>query len=110
MSADRANAALGRALQISREIMDIAAGGDAERAAGLDAERRRLLESAQSGLHAIDDEGRRLLGEIGELNDRAIGAMEHRLRGKARDLDLAAVGQRAVRAYCATRAHEIQGQ
>jgi hypothetical protein len=33
------------------------------------------------------------------LNDRAIGLMEHQLRGKSRALDMAAVGRRAVAAY-----------
>lgn len=110
MSGARANAALERALQISREIMQVAAGGDAVRVAGLDAERRRLLESVRIGLNSIDDEGRRLLGEIANLNDRSIGTMEHRLRATARDLDMAAVGQRAMRAYSATRAPENMGR
>jgi hypothetical protein len=38
------------------------------------------------------------------LNAQAIGALLHRQRGIARNLDMLVVGQRAVRAYGATRA------
>jgi hypothetical protein len=44
-----------------------------------------------------------LLREISQLNDRAIGSMEHRLRSKGRAMDMAAVGRRAVAAYSNTR-------
>jgi hypothetical protein len=37
------------------------------------------------------------------LNDLALGCMEHHRRIKARELDLAAVGRRAVNAYATTR-------
>jgi hypothetical protein len=40
-----------------------------------------------------------MIEEICRLNDRAIGLMEHQVRGKSRALDMAAVGRRAVAAY-----------
>jgi hypothetical protein len=103
-STDRgAAAALQRALEISEELTATAASGEAAAAAALDAERRRLLESARKGLPDFGDHERQLLAQIAALNDRSIGLMEHRLRAKARDLDMAAVGAKAVRAYSATR-------
>ncbi len=97
-----ATAMLRRALALSQELALAAAGGEAARAADLDAERRRLLESLRLDRAAIDSEGRSMLREIGELNDRSIGALEHRQRAVARDLDMAVAGVRAVRAYAAT--------
>jgi len=44
-----------------------------------------------------------LLQKIIELNDRAIGFLEHRRRIKAREIDTAALGRRATVAYSATR-------
>ena len=99
------NDALRRALELSRQLAEIAAGRDADgvtRTADLDGERRRLLESVRVDLASIDAEGRRLLQEIISLNDHSIGALEHRMRGMARDLDIAVAGSRALRAYLAT--------
>lgn len=98
------NEALRRALDLSRQLAEIAAadGDGVARTADLDAERRRLLESARVDLASIDAEGRRLLQEIVSLNDHSIGALEHRLRAMARDLDIAVAGSRALRAYSAT--------
>jgi len=44
-----------------------------------------------------------LLQQIAEANARAIGLLEHQRRSKGRDLDMAAVGRRAVAAYSGTR-------
>lgn len=95
------NAALRRARDVSRELAEVAAAADAARTTSLDAERRRLLESSRVDARPIDDEGRALLQEIFELNARSIGALEHRRRALARELDMAAAGSRALRAYAA---------
>ena len=101
------NEALRRALELSRRLAEIAAGRDGDGdgvdlTADLDAERRRLLESVRADLASIDAEGRRMLQEIIHLNDHSIGTLEHRLRAKARDLDIAVAGSRALHAYSAT--------
>jgi len=44
-----------------------------------------------------------MLREIAQLNDRALGLLEHRKRAMGRDMDMLAVGRRAVRAYATTR-------
>ena len=102
MSRSASTAALQRALEISRELAALADSGDVRLTQGLDAERRQLLKSARSASR-LDDADRQLLREIVELNDKAIGYLEHRRRLTARDLDMVAVGRRAVRAYSATR-------
>jgi hypothetical protein len=43
------------------------------------------------------------LQEIALLNDQSIGYLEHHRRIKGRQLDVAAVGRRAVHAYAYTR-------
>jgi hypothetical protein len=102
MMADESGAMLARALQLSRELLDVAEGGDLQTVLGLGAERLQLLQAARSGPPAGAGEGA-LLKEIAELNDRAIGFLEHRRRIKAREIDTAAVGRRAVAAYSTTR-------
>ena len=42
---------------------------------------------------------RELLQEIAQLNDKAIGCLEHHHRRNARDMDMASVGRRALLAY-----------
>jgi hypothetical protein len=46
---------------------------------------------------------RLVLKDVSEMNDRAIGLMEHHRRRHERALDMAAVGRRAVAAYSTTR-------
>ena len=41
--------------------------------------------------------------QIDATNERAIGLLEHQRRSKGRDLDMAAVGRRAVAAYSGIR-------
>lgn len=98
------SAALQRALEISRELTAAAEGGDAHAAVRLDAERLGLLKSARAVLLTLDERDRAALEEIGRLNDRALGFMEHHRRSKARALDTAVTGRRAVAAYAHTRA------
>jgi hypothetical protein len=106
MNRDEASAALRRALEISRELTAVAdAGdvGDVRLTVSLDAERLQLLKCARAGLHPMDENERSVLREIAELNDRAIGLIEHQRRIKGRAMDMAAVGRRAVAAYSTTR-------
>jgi hypothetical protein len=44
-----------------------------------------------------------VLRDIADLNDRAIGHLEHRKRAMGRNMDMLAVGRRAVRAYSTMR-------
>jgi hypothetical protein len=98
-----ASAVLDRALQLSRAVAAAADRGDLETMVRLDTERRRLLEAARSGLSTFAAADRDVLAEIQALNARALGSVQHRQRATARNLDMVAVGCRAVRAYAATR-------
>jgi len=98
-----AGQALERALVLSHQLLAAADQSNSQEIALLDAERLQLLQSAcleRDNLSAAD---RRVLKEVCELNDRAIGLMEHHRRIKGRALDMAAVGRRAVAAYSSTR-------
>jgi hypothetical protein len=103
MNRSDASAALQRALELSRELAAVADGGDVRLTVSLDAERLQLLKCAGAGLQPMDANERAVLREIAELNDRAIGLIEHRRRIKGRAMDMAAVGRRAVAAYSTTR-------
>jgi len=103
MNRSEASAALQRALEISRELTAVADGGDVRLTVSLDAERLQLLKCARAGLQPMDANERAVLREIAELNDRAIGLIEHQRRIKGRAMDMAAVGRRAVAAYSTTR-------
>jgi hypothetical protein len=103
MTRSEAVAALQRALDISRELAAVAEGGDPQLTVGLDAERLQLLKSARPMLQPFDEKDRSVLREIAALNDRALGFLEHRRRAKGRDMDMLAVGRRAVRAYSSTQ-------
>jgi hypothetical protein len=103
MNRAEAARALLRALEISRELAALADDGDVQAAASLDAERLQLLQSARPALLPLHENERMVVREIAELNDRAIGHLEHRMRAKGRDMDMLAVGRRALRAYSNTR-------
>jgi hypothetical protein len=94
--------ALQRAASISRELLKHADDGDVALTQRLDAERLQLLKSVKMSGRRLTAGDWRLLSEIAELNDKALGFLEHRRRRKARDLDMVAAGKRAVRAYSAT--------
>ena len=98
-----AGAALRRALELSREIKQVADRGDTQAAIRLDVERLELLKSARRGAGAPDADERLMLQEIAQLNDESLGFFEHHRRSKGRQLDMAAVGRRAVAAYATTR-------
>jgi len=103
MNRQAAVAALERALEISRELAAVADRGEVRQAASLDAERLQLLQSVRDALLPMDERSRAVLREIAELNDRSIGRLEHRFRAKCRDMDMLAVGRRALRAYSTNR-------
>jgi hypothetical protein len=94
---------LERALEVSHEVLWAIDQGDLQSVAVLDAERLRLLQSARSRREVLSAGDHTVLRQIAELNDRAIGLMEHHRRDKGEALDLAAVGRRAVVAYSNTR-------
>jgi hypothetical protein len=99
MSREEAVAALQRALELSRELMQLADGGDIERVVSLDAERLRLLKSARQVLEPMNEKDRSVLHAIADLNAQSLGRLEHRFRAQCRDMDMLAAGRRAVRAY-----------
>ena len=103
MNRQDAMAALRHALKLSQQLAAVADGGDVGLAVRLDAERLQLLKSARAALHPLDERSRSILGEIAALNDRTLGLLEHRRRAKGRDMDMAAVGRRAVAAYANVR-------
>jgi hypothetical protein len=98
-----ARPALERALVLSQQLLDAADQSNVPELARLDAERFRLLQSVRLERDNLTAGDRLLLDEVTELNDRALGLMEHHRRIKARALDMAAVGRRAVAAYSDTR-------
>jgi hypothetical protein len=98
-----ARQALERALVLSHHLLAAADQSNLQELAHLDAERMRLLQSVRLERDHLSAGDRLVLEEVSELNDRAIGLMEHHRRGKERALDMAAVGRRAVAAYSTTR-------
>jgi hypothetical protein len=102
MSAN-AQALLDRALTLSQELLAAADYGDLQTLERLDAERLRLLQSLRTERDHLSGGDWLMIRQITELNDRAIGSMEHRRRSKETALDTAAVGRRAVAAYSTTR-------
>lgn len=102
MSGDAATL-LGRALELSREVLAAADRGESQVATTLDAQRLQLLKSLRGSGKALDAGERLLLREIAHLNDKSIGYLEHHRRIKGRQLDVAKVGRRAVAAYADTR-------
>jgi hypothetical protein len=94
---------LARALAISHEMLEAAEKGTLKSLEPLDLERMDLLKFFRSSTAHLTAADRAMLQQIAQLNDRAIGLLEHQRRGKGRDLDMAAVGRRAVAAYSSHR-------
>jgi hypothetical protein len=103
MNTGKLNPGLARALAVSQEMLSAAEKGDLQCLRSLDLERMELLKCFRNGTKLICTADRALLQQISELNDRTIGLVEHQRRGKGRDLDMAAVGRRAVAAYSENR-------
>lgn len=103
MNGGPSRTALALALELSNELLAVVEAGDVGAVAALDAERRRLLDSLRPIYGHMDPSERLVLQEISELNDRALGFLEHRRRRTERLMDTAAAGRRALTAYSATR-------
>jgi hypothetical protein len=102
MSDAKASAALELAAQLSRELVLAADAGHFDALAQLDADRLQLLKAFRAENQPVAAADRLLLQTISQLNDQALGLMEHHHRIKGREIDLVAVGRRAVAAYSAT--------
>ena len=103
MTANGTHRDLAAALALSQQVVAAADQGDMLTLAQLDAERLRLLQSFRSDTRHVGAADRALLQEISQLNERALGLMEHQRRIKGRALDMAAIGRRAVAAYAINR-------
>ncbi len=103
MNQEGPDAALIRALALSREILAAAEQADLPSVKALDVERMQLIKSARRTGDATRASDRAVLTEIAALNDRALGLVEHHRRRKGREMDMAAVGRRAVAAYSTIR-------
>jgi hypothetical protein len=97
------NSVLARALTLSQDMLAAAEHANLQSLELLDAERLDLLKSFRLETRQVNAADRALLQQISETNDRTIGLLEHQRRGKGRDLDMAAVGRRAVAAYSSIR-------
>ncbi len=97
-----AREALQRALALSHQLLAAVDESKLAEVAILDAERLRLIQSVRPLRDSLSDGDRLLLRQVSELNDRAIGLVEHQRRIKERAMDLVAVGRRAVTAYSTT--------
>jgi len=100
---NKTNLSLTRALALSNDMVNAADKGDLQTLASLDLERMELLQSFRNSTKQVAPADQVLLQQIAEVNARAIGLLEHQRRSKGRDLDMAAVGRRAVAAYSGTR-------
>jgi hypothetical protein len=94
-----ANPTLLRALAVSGQMFDAAEQRDFPSVSSLDAERLQLLKLFKAETKPVDAGSRALLQQITQLNDKTIGLLEHQRRSKGREMDMAAVGRRAVAAY-----------
>ena len=103
MKAGETNSGLARALALSQEMLAAAEQANLQTLEWLDAERLELLKSFRLDTQHVDAADRALLQQISQMNDRTIGLLEHQRRSKGRDLDMAAVGRRAVAAYSSIR-------
>jgi hypothetical protein len=99
MTDGKDNQGLLRALALSHEMFAAAEQTNLRCLELLDAERLELLKSFWRETKRADAADRALLEQISQINDRTIGLLEHQRRSKGRDIDMAAVGRRAVTAY-----------
>ena len=103
MSEGKNNLSLARALALSHDMLGAAEKGDLQSLASLDRERMELLKSFRKSTKQVSAADQALLSQVTSTNERAIGLLEHQRRSKGRDLDMAAVGRRAVAAYADNR-------
>jgi len=95
--------ALREAIRLCHDAHAAAEKKDLAAMARLDADRLQLLQSFRLDVKQVGREDRAMLVEIARLNDLPIGLLEHQRRGKGREMDMAAVGRRAVAAYAGVR-------
>jgi hypothetical protein len=103
MKEGKANSSLARALALCHEMFAAAEHANWRSLESLDAERLELLKLFRLEVQHANAADRALLQQISQLNDRTIGLLEHQRRSKGRDMDMAAVGRRAVAAYSSIR-------
>jgi hypothetical protein len=103
MKAGKINSGLARALALSQEMLVAAEQANLQTLELLDAERLELLKSFRLDTKHVSAPDRALLQQISQMNDRTIGLLEHQRRSLGRDMDMAAVGRRAVAAYSSVR-------
>ena len=103
MNSGNPDPGVARALALSEEILSAAESGNLDSLEPLDLERMELLKSFRKATRQVAAADQALLQQIAQLNDRAIGLLEHQRRSKGRALDMAAVGRRAVAAYSSIR-------
>jgi hypothetical protein len=103
MNGGNIDLSLARALAISHEMFEAADKGNLQIVPALDLERMDLLKFFRNSTAQPTAADRLLLAQIAQLNDRTLGLVEHQRRSKGRDLDIAAVGRRAVAAYSSHR-------
>ncbi len=77
-----ARRSLEQAVDLSHRLLAAADESNMEQVAILDAERLRLLQSAGLDRDSLSEEDRQMLRQVSELNDRAIGLVEHQRRIK----------------------------
>lgn len=99
MNSGNIDLSLARALALSHEMLEAAEKDDLQSLHSLDLERLDLLKFFRGSTAHLTASDRAMLQQIAQVNDRTIGLLEHQRRGKGRDLDMAAVGRRAVAAY-----------
>jgi hypothetical protein len=103
MSRGTSNPDLARALALSQEMLSAAESGKLQSLESLDRQRLELLKSFRNAKQHVAAADQAVIQEIAQLNDRTIGLLEHQQRSKGRDLDMAAVGRKAVAAYAGNR-------
>jgi hypothetical protein len=103
MSGGTVSPGLARALALSQEMLSAAESGKLQSLDALDLTRMELLKSYRNATPQVAAADQAVLQEIAQLNDRTIGLLEHQRRSKGRDLDMAAVGRKAVAAYAGNR-------
>ena len=96
MKDGKINSHLARALVLSQQMLAAAEQANLQSLELLDAERLDLLKSFRLESKQVNAADRALLQQISQTNDRTIGLLEHQRRSKGRDMDIAAVGRRAV--------------
>jgi len=99
MSAPGADAAIARARELSRGMMEVANRGDMQGVLELDALRSRLLHEFLDQARQLADPERAMLNEIMEINKAVIGKLETMRTGTEQKMQTLGRGMRALTAY-----------